>query len=408
MRILFLSVLLLIATSYLFLPSFGPKLLTEVLEQIGAKDVSIQNINFGYAEISIKNSSALWSNASGLSSRLNIPNLLIRPSLSSLGWKELIISKGATFDMISPTSGSLSLESTLTVRKLANDSTQINPAIFQLESTNIAPIQIHNTEVRTDSISIQPTGIDGKLKFKGNFKLLDSKDEYSNSFSGDTKFRLSHKGIPKVIAATISVPKFFSVLPISNFSTSLEISSSANSLVLDRLAFTGARFEILGGQIIAKPLNMILPAKDYSFDLDLVGINLKTLLQKYPAANIEGTGIVDGRLTLIMKAGKPFSARGNLITRAPGGEIRADLTAWAKAQAENVSINTVANALKNFHYSALQAEIQYTDAKTLRLQLNLKGSNPDFKQGQAVNLNVAIEEDLPALLETMRLLKSGY
>ena len=69
----------------------------------------------------------------------------------------------------------------------------------------------------------------------------------------------------------------------------------------------------------------------------------------------------------------------------------------------NSNMKLVFDALENFQYTVLSSTITYDTSGKLNLGLKLQGSNPNLQQGRAINLNVNLEEDLPALITSLQL-----
>ena len=63
----------------------------------------------------------------------------------------------------------------------------------------------------------------------------------------------------------------------------------------------------------------------------------------------------------------------------------------------------LAGVLEDFHYTVLSSQVDYGENGNMILGLRLQGSNPDFQQGRQVNLNVTLEENIPALLASLQL-----
>ena len=66
-------------------------------------------------------------------------------------------------------------------------------------------------------------------------------------------------------------------------------------------------------------------------------------------------------------------------------------------------MSKVLDTLSNFHYDSLSSEVNYSSDTVLKLNTALKGRNPDYENGRSINFNLNIEEDIAALLESLRL-----
>jgi hypothetical protein len=63
----------------------------------------------------------------------------------------------------------------------------------------------------------------------------------------------------------------------------------------------------------------------------------------------------------------------------------------------------VLQALSNFHYNVLQVGAEYGANGMLQLQARLEGKNPDQKKSPPIHFNLTVQENVPALLKSLRL-----
>jgi hypothetical protein len=63
----------------------------------------------------------------------------------------------------------------------------------------------------------------------------------------------------------------------------------------------------------------------------------------------------------------------------------------------------VVDTLKNFRYDMLKSKVDFGTDGILHLSASLAGSNPDFEGGRRINFNLDVEENIAALLESLRL-----
>lgn len=63
----------------------------------------------------------------------------------------------------------------------------------------------------------------------------------------------------------------------------------------------------------------------------------------------------------------------------------------------------VAQALDDFQYDLLSADVTYREGGILVLGLELQGRNPTVEGGRPIHLNIRLEEDIPALLASLQL-----
>ena len=69
------------------------------------------------------------------------------------------------------------------------------------------------------------------------------------------------------------------------------------------------------------------------------------------------------------------------------------------------SFNLVAQALNNFHYSLLRVGVEYDESGTLDLSARLEGRNPDLKKSPPIHFNLTVQEHVPTLLKSLRLVQ---
>jgi hypothetical protein len=69
----------------------------------------------------------------------------------------------------------------------------------------------------------------------------------------------------------------------------------------------------------------------------------------------------------------------------------------------NANMEAVLQALNNFQYNVLQVGAEYIEDGTLQLKARLEGKNPDQKKSPPIHLNLTVQENIPALLKSLRL-----
>ena len=92
---------------------------------------------------------------------------------------------------------------------------------------------------------------------------------------------------------------------------------------------------------------------------------------------------------------------GRLRARPPGGEIR--LTPKFSGPTGQPGLDFALLALKDFRYTELGCDINYSENGDLLLGVRLNGRNPDIENGRPIIYNLNISENIPVLLESLRL-----
>ena len=161
-----------------------------------------------------------------------------------------------------------------------------------------------------------------------------------------------------------------------------------------------ASTELLGGSIV-------IPVFEYRTDRDqnemvlvISNLDLASIvgLADYPGLVVEG--LISGYLPLQLRNGKILIEAGLVAALKPGGTIR--YTPANPIPSSNPSIQLVNDALSNYQFTTLNTDVFYDGNGDLRLAVQLQGTNPDMNNGQAINLNVNITDNIPTLIRSLR------
>ena len=92
---------------------------------------------------------------------------------------------------------------------------------------------------------------------------------------------------------------------------------------------------------------------------------------------------------------------GTLNGEEPGGVIRylggSDLD-----DGEISGLGLATAALSNFEYDSLTTEVNYNKAGDLKLQVQIKGRNPELDDGRPIVLNLGVENNVPQMLKSLQ------
>ncbi|MDV5167535.1 YdbH domain-containing protein [Photobacterium rosenbergii] len=171
-----------------------------------------------------------------------------------------------------------------------------------------------------------------------------------------------------------------------------------------------AKAYLLGGDIslhnvVSNSLSEI-PASP----IQVHGLKLEKLIEAIEAKDIEMTGIVDGVLPFGLEQSAPVIKAGKLHARYPGGILKykegSAIDQNVEAAGEN-SLLVVSKILKNYNYHSLKVNLDYSKEGQLSARSQFKGRNPDVLSGRPINLNLSIEENIPALLKTLNMINAS-
>jgi hypothetical protein len=160
---------------------------------------------------------------------------------------------------------------------------------------------------------------------------------------------------------------------------------------------------LLGAQVRSAGLRYEMAQPQHTLDIQVEQLDLQTLLNLEQQQGLQGRGILDGRVPLRLTQTGVRVQDGKFTARPPGGVIRyRPATAPALEEAQS---HFVLQVLENFHYHTLELEVQYEEDGTLQLAVRLAGNNPDWQQGRPIHVNLRIEENIPALLKSLRVVQ---
>jgi hypothetical protein len=164
------------------------------------------------------------------------------------------------------------------------------------------------------------------------------------------------------------------------------------------------RCRLLGGTATSQGTRADLGYPPYGLTVLVRELDLHAVLGLEQQNGLQGTGILDGSIPLTVTSQGITVKDGTLEARPPGGVIRylaSPDAAYTVSQA-NANMQVVLQALSNFHYNVLQVGAQYAENGTLHLQARLEGKNPDQKQSPPIHFNLTVQENVPALLKSLR------
>lgn len=231
--------------------------------------------------------------------------------------------------------------------------------------------------------------------YKTIFKQLTSKLEFQ-----------VQNNVAQLFPSTLRIQEIQS--PITFTDISCILASEPFSLTAQpRLHLRHGKASLLGGRAYFSDLILSSSIPDQSIQVTLQDLDLGKILELEQKKTITGSGKLDGTIPLHLKFPDVEVHKGQIQAQPPGGVLHFDLeqslgTSWAQSQPQ---IDLLIQSLKNFHYHTLTAGVDYQKNGTLNLTTRLEGQNPHYKDGIPFNFNVNIEENIPALLKTLSLMK---
>ncbi|MDO8273320.1 MAG: YdbH domain-containing protein, partial [Gammaproteobacteria bacterium] len=184
-------------------------------------------------------------------------------------------------------------------------------------------------------------------------------------------------------------------LPVENISFNYGVDTRRKTLDLHDLQAT-----IFNGALRSEGVAYNWAAAENTFTMVLERVDLSTLLDMGAYEGVQASGIISGNVPVTISGGTVSVAEGTLHVEAPGGSIR-----YQPANAGgsgNAALDLVNQALSNYQYDSLEADVNYLPSGDLNLAVRLQGANPDMNQGQRINLNLNISDNIPSLLQSLQ------
>lgn len=168
------------------------------------------------------------------------------------------------------------------------------------------------------------------------------------------------------------------------------------------LSWQVAQSGLFNGQVWLPPgqFDLVQPAQQ--LPVHFKDVQLEEIFRVYPAEGLAGRGSLGGELPMRLDGAGLHIDQGRLVAQAPGYlQFRSDkIDALGRS---NPATQLMVDALADFHFELLESTVSYDSGGQLSLALHLLGRNPDVEKGRPINLNVNLQEDIPALLTSLQL-----
>lgn len=145
------------------------------------------------------------------------------------------------------------------------------------------------------------------------------------------------------------------------------------------------------------------------FSAQLQAIDLAQLMSLSAYDAVSATGLISGTLPIELRPIElrpnelggitPLMTGGRLRALPPGGTIR---YGSGISGTGNQSLDLVYQALQHYRYDMLEAGVDYRADGELLLAVRMEGLSPELNQGQRINLNLNVSDDIPALLQSLQ------
>ena len=170
---------------------------------------------------------------------------------------------------------------------------------------------------------------------------------------------------------------------------------------LPQILVNDFKTSVFDGIITCPEILYDLNQPDSHFVVNINKMDLGTLLQLIKKDDLHVNGRVSGTIPVTVK-GKDISVDdGLLYNEPPGGEIR-----YTPANMNPSGITGYAlMAVEDFRYNSLKTTARYAPDGQLDLDISLEGTSPKLDTNRPVHLNIHAEQNLPALMQSLRFSK---
>ncbi|NJN69782.1 MAG: hypothetical protein HC801_05540 [Nitrospira sp.] len=204
--------------------------------------------------------------------------------------------------------------------------------------------------------------------------------------------------------ASILVTSMRSGLEISNLAALYQIRwPFAHTLpVIDVKDF---QCDVLGGRVTNPGLVVDLNEPPFSTTFFLHKLDLAKVLSMEQQRGLHGTGTLNGTVPVTFTSSGAIVKDGRIEAQPPGGVLRYISAAEPSGDVSESGdqLRFVEQALNNFHYTLLRVGLKYEETGMLDLSARLEGKNPDLKNTPPIHFNLTVQEHIPTLLKSLRL-----
>ena len=187
----------------------------------------------------------------------------------------------------------------------------------------------------------------------------------------------------------------------SNIVTMLKLEPS-NTGPLPQMVVQALHGEIFGGTFSGDDFTFDFNNKRNGFKIRASNIDLAEIVKTQQLEDITVTGRIDGTIPVWINEKGVMIEHGAFINDVRAGTIRYNPAAGTDQLKQNPVTGIALDALKDFRYSHLSADVNFTPEGMLTINLQLKGTSPELDTKRPVHLNINTEQNLLSLLKSLR------
>ncbi len=242
------------------------------------------------------------------------------------------------------------------------------------------------------------------LRVTARVKIDDAGGNYGELVFSGLSFDHAFEVLPDMHStrtSKINLKHLDSGVTASNISTNLTL-ETANTGPLPQLLIQNLHGEIFDGAFSSDDFVFDLNRSRNSFKIKATNIDLAQIVETQQLEDIAVTGRIDGTIPVAIDEQGIFIQHGAFVNVVRSGTIRYNPAAGTDQLKQNPLTGIALDALKDFHYSHLSADVNFTPEGMLTINLQLKGTSPELDTKRPVHLNINTEQNLLSLLKSLR------
>ena len=286
---------------------------------------------------------------------------------------------------------------------------QHNPIDFTSDTAKLSQILTpwpYPFDILTGLIYLESDGKwsqDTPFSLTSNIKLEEIGGNINELLFSGLSFHHELEVLPdlhSIHTSTINLAHIDGGVSIDDIKTDFTIKSSRESQ--PKFVLNNLYGKIFNGTFTSDEIIYDLNHSKHLFKINANGIDLAEIVKTQQLNDIEVTGKISGQIPVELNDDGLSIKDGAFINDVSNGTIRYNPEAGTEQLKQNPLTGIALNALKDFRYNHLSADVNFTPEGILGINLQLKGSSPELDKNRPVHLNVNTEQNLLSLLKSLR------
>ena len=245
---------------------------------------------------------------------------------------------------------------------------------------------------------------ENRFQLSTTIEVENSGGHYGELVFSGLSFEHNLQLLPVIVsedASIFRVRHIDSGVTVSNVNASLKLTQAAAGS-LPQLAVTDLAGELFDGSFSADDFVYDFNLDKNSLTLKAENIDLAQVVATQQLRDISVSGRIDGTLPLEIDESGISVKQGVFLNNIRPGTIRYTPSSGADQLKQNLLTGVALDALRDFRYSHLAADVNFTPQGMLKIDLQLKGTSPELDTRRPVHLNINTEQNLLSLLKSLR------